>query len=178
MTLCYIDTETTGLDPRIHQPYEVCFWREDEAQPTTYLLPHTLEHADPKALEIGRYFERGMPHALATAGRALVVRDLAEKLRGVTLVGSNPGFDAAMLTRFIGVPVWHHHMIDVAQAGTWLFGWDHTKGLGALAEFLRGLGHKIPEPDHTATGDVRATRAIHEALIHQRDERISVWHDQ
>lgn len=34
-TLCFIDTETTGLDPRIHQPYEVCYWLEDQSQPTT-----------------------------------------------------------------------------------------------------------------------------------------------
>ena len=47
-TLCFIDTETTGLDPRIHQPYEVCYWLEDD-DPRTMLLPHTLEHADGQA---------------------------------------------------------------------------------------------------------------------------------
>lgn len=57
-TLCFIDTETTGLDPRIHQPYEVCWWREDEDEPNTLRLPHTLEYADQQALNIGRYWER------------------------------------------------------------------------------------------------------------------------
>lgn len=26
--LCFIDVEATGLDPRIHQPYEVAWWYE------------------------------------------------------------------------------------------------------------------------------------------------------
>ena len=52
-TLCFIDTETTGLDPRIHEPYEVCIWREDWELPITLELPHTLEFADGAALKIG-----------------------------------------------------------------------------------------------------------------------------
>ena len=62
--LCFIDTETTGLDPRIHQPYEVSWWLEDEPAPRSAWLRHDLTHAE-----------------------------------GVTLVGSNPAFDAAMTNR-------------------------------------------------------------------------------
>ncbi len=159
--LCFIDTETTGLDPRIHQPYEVCIWREDEPEPVTTHLPHTLDYADGIALNIGHYWERAMepfPGGPATVARLL------PRLRGVTLVGSNPAFDAAMLTRFIGTPVWHHRMIDVAQAAMWVFDWYRPRGLADVAMVCRDRGFTIPEPDHTAEGDVRTTRAVYEAL--------------
>lgn len=165
MTLCYIDTETTGLDPRIHQPYEVCWWMEDEDSPRSWWLTHTLEHADQQALNIGGYWDRGADGALpggpiATASR----RWVTAALHGVTLVGSNPSFDAAMLTRFIGTPVWHHRMIDVSNVAMVVLDVDRPLGLAACADACRERGYEIPEPDHTAEGDVRTTRAVYEAL--------------
>lgn len=161
-TLCFIDTETTGLDPRIHQPYEVCIWREDWAEPNTYYPGHTLEFADQQALKVGGYFARdfrpSLDNSLSTAG------SLTRHLNGVTLVGSNPAFDAAMLTRYIGAPVWHHRMIDVSNVAMVVFNEDRPLGLAAIQERLANSGHEIPEPDHTAEGDVRTTRAVYEAL--------------
>lgn len=160
--LAFVDTETTGLNPRIHQPYEVCVWREDHPTPTTLALAHTLDHADPRALQIGRYFERGFtPH------RAIpdeVADELLHLLRGTTLVGSNPSFDAAMLARFLGIEVWSHRLIDVSQAAMWVLGHDRPRGLAVVADELRAAGFQIPAPDHTATGDVRTTRVVYEAL--------------
>lgn len=163
--LCFIDTETTGLDARIHQPYEVSWWMEDEDEPRTSWLDHTLDNADPQALRIGGYWERGAVQAtpggyLATASP----RWVAGALNGVTLVGSNPAFDAAMLTRYIGTAVWHYRLINVAEGGMWVFGWDRPKGLADVAAECRALGFDIPEPNHTAEGDVRVTRAVYEAL--------------
>lgn len=165
--LCFIDTETTGLDPRIHQPYEVCVWREDEDEPRTYGLAHDLTYADPMALKIGNYFERGFAREQDGAWTN-GVRDqrghLAGILHGVTLVGSNPAFDAAMLTRYIGSPVWHYRLINVAEGAMWKFGWDRPKGLADIVTHLRSLGWDIPDPDHTAEGDVRVARAVYYAL--------------
>lgn len=166
-TLCYVDTETTGLDARIHQPYEVCIWREDWDHPNTFGLPHTLEYADPQALNIGGYFERDR---MCKQGDHTTVRVITKHLRGVTLVGSNPAFDAAMLTRCIGTAVWHYRLINVSEGGMWVFGWDRPKGLADVAAECRGRGYAIPEPDHTAEGDVRTTRAVYEALRALRAE--------
>ena len=157
--LCYIDTETTGLDPRIHQPYEVCYWREDEPEPFTHRVPHTLEHADQQALKIGRYWERDF-----APGGGVSAGTLGYRLRGVTLVGSNPAFDAAMLTRVIGTPVWHHRMIDVSNVAMVVFDTDRPLGLADVRTRLADAGYDVPEPDHTAEGDVRTTRAVYEAL--------------
>lgn len=166
MTLCYVDTETTGLDPRIHQPYEVSYWLEDEDEPRTSWLSHTLENADPQALRIGRYWERSAFEAIPPHGwfAADTPRWLALGLEGVTLVGSNPAFDAAMLTRVIGTPVWHHRMIDVSNVAMAVFDTNRPLGLADCADMCRVKGYEIPEPDHTAEGDVRTTRAVYEAL--------------
>lgn len=160
--LCFVDTETTGLDPRIHQPYEVCIWREDWDAPNTYLLKHDLAHADGQALAIGNYFGRGF--GCLSAEQGAEPRHIATLLHNTTLVGSNPAFDAAMLTRYIGNPVWHHRLVNVAEGGMWIFGWDRPKGLADVAAECRNRGYEIPEPDHTAEGDVRTTRAVYEAL--------------
>lgn len=159
--LCFIDTETTGLDPRIHQPYEVSYWLESAPEPRTIHLPHTLDYADAAALRIGNYFERGF-EPFPSRGHAET--DLIAPLCGVTLVGANPGFDAAMLTRFIGAPVWHYRLIDVESMAMALFDWPRPQGLTGIVEALQSEGYEIPEQTHTAEGDVRTTRAVYEAL--------------
>lgn len=164
--LGFIDCESTGLDPRIHQPWEVCVWREDAPEPTTLWLEHTLDYADPKALEINGYHRRGWqaPKEGNTARRTL-----ATLLAGVTLVGSNPGFDAAMIRQFLGFEPWHHRMVDVSQGAMWVLGLERPPGLAKAGELLRDRGFEIPEADHTAEGDVRATRAVYYALGSLRD---------
>lgn len=165
MTLCFIDTETTGLDARIHQPYEVSWWRDDEEKPQTWFLTHTLDHADQQALRIGGYWDRGAHNALAGGSYATAsARWLALALAGVTLVGANPAFDAAMLTRFIGTPAWRHRMIDVSNVAMAVFDLPVPIGLAECSARCRAEGYEIPEPDHTAEGDVRTTRAVYEAL--------------
>jgi len=160
-TLCFIDTETTGLDARIHQPYEVAWAFEGDDPVKSMLLPHDLNLADSQALKIGRYFEREM-HSKSSPVDA--PKWLANMLRGKTLVGSNPAFDAAMLTRVIGAPVWHHRLIDVSNVAMAVFDLDRPQGLAETAAACRAHGYEIPEPDHTAEGDVRTTRAVYEAL--------------
>lgn len=172
-TLCFIDTETTGLDPRIHQPYEVCWWREDEDTPNTVRLPHTLDHADPRALEIGGYHEREVEPGWSWPDRWLNVDELGMQLSGVTLVGANPSFDAAMLAPLLRHQPWHYRFIDVSTGAMWLLGWDRPRSLLDTAAALRDAGHAIPLPDHTAEGDVRTTRAVYDALRrlgHKGDE--------
>ena len=169
-TLCFIDTETTGLDARIHQPYEVSWWREDEDQPRSAWLRHSLTHADQQALNIGGYWDRKAYAAMDDGWmQTESPRTLALVLEGMTLVGSNPAFDAAMLTRYIGAPVWHHRMIDVSAGAMWVLGWDRPKGLADVRQALAERGHDIPEPDHTAEGDVRTTRAVYEALCVEQE---------
>jgi hypothetical protein len=169
--LCFIDTETTGLDARIHQPYEVSWWLEGTDKPETWNLPHSLDHADGGALRIGGYFDRGFAPYGGENERQAIASRLMTRLHGVTLVGSNPSFDAQMLRRFIGCEVWHHRLVDVSQGAMWVLGLERPPGLAKAAELLRDRGFEIPEADHTAEGDVRATRAVYLALDALRDAR-------
>lgn len=165
--LAYIDTETTGLDPRINQPYEVCIWRVlDGSQtfPKSFDLPHSLDNANTRGLEISNYFERGhgprLPDRKTEADKSTMLR----LLHKATLVGSNPSFDANMMQKYLGVAVWHHRFIDVSNVAMMVFDWYRPKGLFDIAQHLTGLGWEIPEPDHTAEGDVRVTKKVYEAL--------------
>lgn len=160
--LCFVDTETTGLDPTVHQAYEVA-WAHGDGHVATMTLPHTLDHADPVSLKVGDYFGRGF-HPMPGANQHWRLGELAKSLQGVTLVGANPAFDAAFLRRAIGCAPWHHRLVDVESMATWVLKLDHVPGLNEVFQRLVEMGHAIPEPDHTAAGDVLTTRACFDAL--------------
>lgn len=58
--VCFVDTETTGLDPDRHQIWEVALILPDGAG-YVWQLPVDLARADPIALNIGRFHERRVP---------------------------------------------------------------------------------------------------------------------
>lgn len=104
----YVDVESTGLDPARHHPYELAF-AVDDGPIWTVLLPHTLRYADPAALDVGRYHERGIRHAYRDQQRGampvhaglpdFVAAFTAPDGSKNTLVCANPHFDANMLFR-------------------------------------------------------------------------------
>lgn len=62
-TLAFVDTETTGLDDRRHEIWEVALILRDTDDESIYLpflwqLPVNLNKADPIALNIGKFHER------------------------------------------------------------------------------------------------------------------------
>lgn len=143
--LVFIDTETTGLDPDLHEIWEIAIIRRDadgRDWESHYQLRKTeihLEVAEEKALEIGRYHERmivpagcfyaqidgdGKPCAMSYK---TLVHDLTRHLDGAMLVGSNPAFDAAFLRNFMGTAPWHYRTVDVAtMAVGHLYGQAYT----------------------------------------------------
>lgn len=163
--LIFIDTETTGLDPQRYEAYEVA-WAGETGEPKRLILPHDWRNGEPFALSVGHYFDRKIfNEPMASEGQ---LAGFADELVNATLVGSNPSFDAAHLTetlREYGLqPTWNHRLVNVAEGAMWIFGWDRPKGLADVTKHLRELGHEIPEPDHTAVGDVLTTRAVYKAL--------------
>lgn len=159
--LVFLDTETTGLDPALHEVWEVAVAWDDELI-LSYILPHSLRTADVKALELNRYWER-FPSGAESDGDGTDPA-LRAALAGVTIVGANPAFDAAFLRARWGAAPWHHRLIDVESMAFAVLGYVRPKGLRDLATDLRQRGHDIPEPDHTAAGDVATTRAAFHAL--------------
>ena len=159
MTFVYLDTETTGLDPDRHEVWEIAY-AVDGGPILSGVVAHSLRYADPTALAMNGYLDRG------TVGVPSDVESICRSaLEGATLVGANPAFDAAFLRARWGVAPWHYRMLDVEAYAMGALGWDVPKGLATIAEALAvGHGYDIPKPDHSAAGDVATLRACHLAL--------------
>lgn len=169
MTFVYLDTETTGLDPLKHEPWEIAYAVDSGPVLSSFLPLDRFEDAVIEALVIGGF------HRRFRAPDAADVLEFDDQLRaaldGATLVGANPAFDAAMLqyglweTDDRPAP-WHYRLLDVEAYAMGALGYSRPKGLNAVALDLVDRGHEIPAPDHTAAGDVATVRACHLALVH------------
>lgn len=153
----FVDTETTGLDPDVHEIWEVAVvYNDPHPNPhwvaTEYRFPPlNLATAQPDALRVNRFYDRWPvapgPHIRHADGRAsskrntgawdsadpdFLARLLARSLADKHLVGNVPGFDAAFLDRLLRryglAPAWHYHLIDVeALAVGYLNGLHHGR---------------------------------------------------
>lgn len=161
--LIVVDTETTGLDTAQHWPLEVAAINVATGE-EFYFVPvlpgDALNQADGKAMQINRYFERGVyADRLSLAGTENAWLQLWDMLAGNTLGGSNPAFDAAMLNRGVqyhGAPSpWHHRLADLAAfaAPAMHLPPNELPGLDKVCQYLEVEN----EGDHTALGDARAT---------------------
>jgi len=157
--LLFLDTETTGL--RLDQDIWEVAYAIGDGPINTHHVPHSLMNADPKALKLNGYWSRfvAWPHLVNVD----VV--LAELFQNRTVVGANPSFDTARLERRWGRAPWNHRMIDVESMAVVVFDLVAPIGLSFLVDMLDACGYDIPTNDHTAAGDVAATREIYKALL-------------
>jgi hypothetical protein len=194
MSVVFLDTETTGLDPDRHEIWELALiwsdsnkWVEYELQ-----LPVDLTRADPTGLRIGRFYERRRQVGKATSSVARLCRTrwdgkgdfdgglepswhaetVAANLDGKHLVGAVPSFDAAFLTRWLRAngqaATWHYHLIDVeALAVGYLASKGHSLALPWDSEKLSLAVGVNPEDfeRHSALGDARWAKAIYERVL-------------
>ena len=137
-----LDTETGGLDPAVHALWEVAtIVAGEDGKPAEHLyrMEPDLSAAEPRALEVNRYYERtaGMEHdrqrpngihdlasmhdpaaGYWTSPKALAPA-LAFWLSGVTIVAANPTFDAGFLSTFLRshgcAPAWHYRLRDIGS---------------------------------------------------------------
>jgi DNA polymerase III epsilon subunit-like protein len=168
--LCFIDTETTGLDPDLHEIWEVALIeREPNGSEVERLwqLPVDLGRADAMALKIGRWYERRWPgadsrraydpgaDAVAVSGFSNVderfvvspegLRDwaalFAEVTDGAHLVGAVISFDEERLRRLM-----RRH----GACPTWHY---HIIDVEALAAGWLAAGHDWDEGPPSPFGD-------------------------
>lgn len=161
MSITYFDCETTGLDPAKHHIWEMAY-AIDDGPIESAIVPHTIVGADLVALEIGGYDER--------SSRLPVSRQfehgLATDLDAATLCCANPAFDAAFLRARWGVAPWKYRLFDIEAYAMGALGYEIPQGLATIRRDLDALGYVIPEPDHTAIGDVATLRECHRVLRH------------
>jgi DNA polymerase III alpha subunit (gram-positive type) len=157
VTLVYLDTETTGLDPERHEIWELAYAVND-GPIYSGVVTHSLRYADPTALAMNGYQKRKKQVAYLTE------TECREALVGSTLVAANPAFDAAFLRARWGVAPWRYRLLDIEAYAMGALVYDVPRGLKDIAAELNLLGWEIPQPDHTASGDVRTLRECHRAL--------------
>jgi len=155
VTYLFLDVETTGLDVGVHEVWEIAYAIDDGPIRTAF-VPHTLDNADPKALEINNYWAR-FDQAPDLSG--LFEQNLRDLAQEQYLVGSNPAFDHRMLLKRWGSTPWHYRMIDLAAYAMPYFGWNVPEGMAQIARSL-----DITEGDHSAARDVETLRECFYAL--------------
>lgn len=163
MNKVFLDTETTGLNYDTDHVIEVA-WAVEDGFVRTLVLPHDVTNAHPKALEINRYYERGLDKA-SVASAEEIDAFLAE-IKGCTLVGANPRFDATMLVNSLGLDEepWHYRLFDLQSFAAGILGGEVPQGMAKLFDVLTFAGYTVPKPDHSAAGDVEATRVLYNIL--------------
>lgn len=183
MSVCFVDCETTGLDPDRHEIWEVGLIADEGTAnggwtERRWLLPVDLGRADPIALRIGGFHERHPQgddyepvSGQLSRGESDAVGPFAQAFarltRGAHLVGAVVSFDEERLRRLLrangACPEWHYHLVDVEALAAGKLGirppWNsETLSLAVgvdPAEFAR----------HAALGDARWAKAIYEAVI-------------
>jgi DNA polymerase III epsilon subunit-like protein len=165
--LVFLDTETTGLEYKTHEIWEIA-WAINDGPIEERILVHSLKTADPSALDLNGYHVR-FPEGARSKGPMtdLEVRNI---LAGNTIVCANPTFDRIFMYLRWGHEPYHYRSIDVESMALIVFGWARPRGLKDVAEELRRRGFDIPEPDHTAGKDVEVLRACYNALYVEVDK--------
>jgi hypothetical protein len=179
--VCFVDTETLGLDADYQPIWEVGLIDAVGTEHHWFLkvTPREISLAHPKALGMGGFVERyerpGATHP------SVFAHQFAGMVDSCHLAGAVVSFDEERIRRLCwthGAPVtWHYHIIDVeplavgflARADSSAFTQDDTNPLrppwdsNALSLAV-GVNPKDFDR-HTAIGDCRWAKAIYEAVL-------------
>lgn len=176
--VCFIDTETLGLDPDHNPVWEVGLILDGaEREWHIGVTNRELALAHPKALEISRFEERyGKTRAVDSP--ADFCRDLYNLIpSGCHLAGAVISFDEERLRRLLWKhgysPRWHYHLIDVEAlaAGYLAHGYKHPgdsphRPPWNSDELSQCVGVEPDQFDrHTALGDARWAKAIYDRVM-------------
>ncbi len=172
--LIFIDTETTGLEPRIHEVIEIAIIRVNLKLGTriiyeTKIKPQHIETASPKALEVNGYTEEAWAKAPYLGE---IAREIVELLKDGIIVGHNVSFDTSMISgalKEIGIEsrLSHH------RADTITLAYEHLVPLGleslSLDNIRKFLGWSL-EGAHAALKDAEDAEKLFFLL-----ERANWW---
>lgn len=202
--LAFVDTETDSLLPD-RRAWDIAVVRREpdgtESTLNVIVADVDLTHADPKALSIGRFFERHPRfggESARDAGALLLTEEQAalrveEALRGAHIIGGVPNFDEHVLKNLLRrhkLP-WsaHYHLGDFENmivgylAGLARYAPEKLEGLESLLppwrseQLSRVLGVEPPGADqrHTALGDALWARAVFDRIVTESQTALEQW---
>lgn len=191
MSVAFVDTETTGLDPELNPIWEIAVILPDgpyEGEhcwqvrvPPLAVVPDGERPADRSVAYISQWVLDNTGFASRyNAEEALEPSRAAELaiqlLKGRHIVGAVPSFDEERLRRMVdehlGRPdryPWHYHLIDVEAMAVGFLG---ASGVAVSLpwksdDLSLALGVEPPSGDdrHTALADARWARVLYEAVV-------------
>jgi DNA polymerase III epsilon subunit-like protein len=173
--LIFLDTETTSLDRRKREIWDIAYIIRDyqhEDIERQFFLDPPMKDADPTSLKIGGYWERH-PNWKRTSPKGVCLseysaaRRVAQDFLNAHIIGAVPSFDEETLYKFLrscGIaPTWHYHLIDIESMAAAAVGLEPPYNFDKLlAEF--GLTYN-EEDRHTALGDARMVRDLYDKIF-------------
>lgn len=172
--LIVVDLECTGLDAGQHQILEVAAINtttDEVLHFAPYISPDYLGSADGQAMQVNRYYERGVwKNMLTQMPTGDQYARLHDMLRGNTFAGCNPTFDSQFLMmtvpRFGTDCPWHYRLADLSAyaAGALGIPAHELPGLDAICRRL----DVDPGTAHSALDDAKATAECFRRITQMR----------
>ena len=172
----FIDTETTGLDPNVHEILEIAVVTEtvdpeDPSRPTVpvtwsrKILPQHIQTASPQALAINGYDPERWKDAVPFKD---IAEELADRLRDGVCVGHNVSFDLGFLSSAFksagfNINLGHRHVDTLTLAYT-RWGLEGEIDSLSLDTLRKHLGIEI-DHHHTASKDAWDCREVFHRAI-------------
>jgi DNA polymerase III epsilon subunit-like protein len=171
-TLVFLDTETSGLDPQVHEILEIAIVDpQGEILLHSKIKPQHIESAHPKALEINGYNEADWKDAPSFSELAPNISSL---LRDVITAGHNPAFDLGFIKAELSkadpalLKGLGYHLVDTVTLA-----YEQLSGCGldrlSLVNVAKFLGIQLDNA-HTALADAEACRQVYLTLA-----RATAW---
>jgi oligoribonuclease (3'-5' exoribonuclease) len=197
MNLVSVDIETTGLDPRTHEAWEVAIVQEDGSWHLFDLPVHRLQHAESGALRINEFYGRrlagpndpdddtqvafrsfAMPYHGENErplGEDEAWAHIAELLAGATPMGCSVHFDmefiAEGLRRHGLAPAWHHRFLDLGSFAAGV--WNEPGPIGG-GSMIQKRPEVKNEAVHTALADAQWNWAMYRQLRDEQQKAASI----
>lgn len=164
----FVDTETSGLDPKHHSILSVCLGNKDIGYKTFHIRPDPDMIIDPKAMEVNNIDLGGLWEDQSIAFLEYLQEMVAEHGQ-LEPIGHNYMFDIGFIQQVLGrrgyEKFFSRRYLDTMIIAKFLSEVGMVKSESySLAHLCESFEIKNEEA-HTAEGDVKATEKLYEALI-------------
>lgn len=179
-TLAFVDLEMTGLDPFVHEILEIGIVLAKQAEGVDgkqtlellsehniQLIPKHIENADPKGLEVNKYYTRDWSKAVPQEEG---LREVEKILEGTVFIAQNVALDWAFLQyagSLYGIDfdkTVHYHKLDLASMAFGKMYHEPKLFKFSLREMTEYFEVKNVDA-HTALSDARATFEVCKKLL-------------